>query len=135
MLDDLKKGDTLKARYPDRLLRIRYEDLAMAPLKFAEALVKFTGLQMTPELGERLLTITSVGAPCHDDYCTSTTDSKKVVMKWRTQLDFRSVEMIDANCGRVYDRLGYFPLRSKQDLLNLSVPYFAEFLDVPGLWE
>ena len=61
MLDDLKKGNTLKARYPDRLLRIRYEDLAMTPLKFAEALVRFTGLQMTPELGERLLTITSVG--------------------------------------------------------------------------
>ena len=89
---------------------------------------------MTAELRTHLWVITSVGAPCRDDYCTGTEDSRKLVVKWKTQFDFHSVKLIDLNCEGVYERMGYFPSRTMQSLLSVTVLYFDDSSNISGLW-
>jgi hypothetical protein len=94
-------------RYPDRVLRVRYEDLLGDTEGTIEAIAGFAGLKPRP------------GGPDFDtvrmpDYYTQSYHrlvhqgvDKERSEAWRSKLRPRDVELIEFSCGELLDFLGY----------------------------
>nr|KAG5696987.1 hypothetical protein BaRGS_008449 [Batillaria attramentaria] len=89
VLEDLSVSKQLKSAYPGRVLTVRYEDLAMKPLVFAERLLGFAGLKMDKQLEEYVLNITSRGLGDSCVICTQRNDSVRAASEWRQNINFR----------------------------------------------
>ncbi|KAK7089270.1 hypothetical protein V1264_024795 [Littorina saxatilis] len=134
VLNDLKEGEKLKTLHKGRVLTVRYEDIATEPLKFAQKLLHFAGLNMDKTLRQYVWNITSAGLPDNCVICTTRNDSKKTALNWRTKMDFQTTKIVDSSCQEVYRRMGYLPLAKREELLNLTIPSFVDVSNVPGVW-
>ncbi|XP_076442693.1 carbohydrate sulfotransferase 1-like [Babylonia areolata] len=59
VLQDVRDSVPVRTMYPGRILTVRYEDLTADPLGYAEHLLKFTGLDFSPEHRQYVWNITS----------------------------------------------------------------------------
>ncbi|XP_070201409.1 carbohydrate sulfotransferase 3-like isoform X2 [Littorina saxatilis] len=130
---DLQIGREAMTRFPDRILRVRYEDFASHPTRFAEMLLRFAGLEMTAKQREHLRQITS--GPNHQ--CATcirllNTNSSYNAFSWRRGINLDDVKMIDKQCEGVYPLAGYLPLPLASSVRNLSLPSLMEPAQVPG---
>ena len=129
-------SETLKKKYPGRILTARYEDLAENPLNFSQRLMDFAGLQMTPHLQQYVWSITSSGQKRTNNAAgTVRTDSRATASHWRTTSTFKFSASVDKYCLELYDRMGYIPFADEGELKDLSRPvYEALSDDLPWLW-
>jgi len=74
----------LAARYPNRVMAARYEDLVGDPRAGAERLLGFAGLPPHPQ-AERFVAASTSGGDRHHDY--GVFKDRAVVWRWREELD------------------------------------------------
>ena len=126
----------LRQQYPGRIMTARYEDLSERPLYFTQRLLSFAGLEMTPDLQQYVLNITSSGVEVKAiSNTTIRSDSKRTASQWRANgTPFAFAANIDKHCADVYGHMGYFPLHDDRELKNLSVSVYKDVKDIPWLW-
>ena len=132
----MQDSERLRQLYPGRILSARYEDLAERPLHFAERLLSFAGLEMTPGVRQYIWNITSSGVKVKEEAGgTLRSDSKRTASHWRiNKTPYKFVANIDKYCTDLYARMGYFPLHSEREMKNLSIPVYRDVKDLPWLW-
>ncbi|XP_050407523.2 carbohydrate sulfotransferase 1 [Patella vulgata] len=120
--EDLEIAQT----YPDRVKIIRYEDLCDNPFLLSKKLYDYIGMEFTSEIKEYIHSITSAGKEVNCPLCTSRADSKMASKKWRKQITIKDALTIDNVCSNVFDKLGYKPVNSLNELRNLNVSFVAK---------
>ncbi|KAL7646130.1 UNVERIFIED_CONTAM: hypothetical protein RMT77_003031 [Armadillidium vulgare] len=113
-IKDLKKLQTL---FPDRITLVRYEDLALSPLKTSKDIFKVIGLEFTLEV-ERFVeehTKKNIDSPW-----STVRKSSKHVLSWTKKIDNKTLVDVQNFCLKGMKTLGYKPVTSS-NLTNLSV--------------
>lgn len=118
---DYADRNRLTTSRPQHFLRLRHEDFAVAPLPFVERLYDFIGVPPTPQLLKWFAKATSFSAGSDQN---TQRDSRAVASAWRSKLDYRRVAVVQRNCRRVLDSMGYKSFDSETALKNMDVPSF-----------
>ncbi|XP_018012503.1 carbohydrate sulfotransferase 3 [Hyalella azteca] len=98
---DMKTGDVIERTHPNR--RMRYEDLAMAPLEIMKKIFKFLDEPFTPRVATFMRKHTHAlkeEADIHELLSTKKM-SKKLSFQWRLRNNFSEVEKIQDACRDV----------------------------------
>ncbi|XP_046558332.1 carbohydrate sulfotransferase 1-like [Haliotis rubra] len=122
---DLDVSSEIKPFYPQRILTVRYEDLAERPFETTEHIYRFLGLNLTTSIRDYVQNITSgSGNICRRNSLCTNKNSRQIVSKWRTSLLYSHVAVIDKICEPLYKMMGYLPA-NEHNLRNLSVPMYT----------
>ncbi|XP_061193459.1 carbohydrate sulfotransferase 1-like isoform X2 [Saccostrea echinata] len=114
-------SEVYRTRYPGRIKRLYYEDLASSPIKTSKSLYDFTGMNFTSAVRNYITGITSMGLhSCA--ICSKRANSSEHVEKWRLKLTFSDVHLIDKECKSVYEHYRFLPVQKEKDLSDLSIP-------------
>ncbi|XP_070193835.1 carbohydrate sulfotransferase 1-like isoform X2 [Littorina saxatilis] len=118
--EDLAEIGQLLERFPGRLRLLRYENMAENPLKEAEAMYRFLGLDFTPTVREFVFNKTMAGQKGKSAYSTSRQNSTETANSWRKKLTIAVAMTIDRNCKDIYQHLGYLPVNTLMELTDFS---------------
>ena len=131
---DLTTGDRVEESYPDRLLRVRYEDLALAPVRLARKLLAFAGLNLSAQQEEHIREITfqPTYKMTFNTVAPLKTNSTAAAFAWRRVFNVSYTSLIDVSCKDVYSRAGYLPVASGEQLRDAGVPSMLASGSVPG---
>ena len=124
-----KLPDTLR----DRVKLLRYEDLAITPLKALAEIYEFAGLPV-PESVRTWLdkTTHSRRGACNsrldgDSVTCTKDDAWEGANRWRWRVPRAEIEVIERYCQRVMNLLGYIPINMSSKLLaNTKLPLFKD---------
>nr|CAB3230801.1 carbohydrate sulfotransferase 1 [Phallusia mammillata] len=109
----------------DRYYKIRYEDLALEPFKYADEIYKFVGLDFQPQI-KRWITQNTQGQKPRTKYkkkgqaFTTNRDSAAAMESWRKHLSFANVSVVQKNCKEAMDMSGYTSVANKDQLLDFN---------------
>lgn len=121
MNKDFYFSEQYRSRYPGRIMRLYYEDLASNPIKTSRSLYDFTGMNFSSTVRDYISGITSTGRDgCA--ICSRRANSSEHVEKWRLNLKYSEVKLIDKQCQETYEHYGFLPARSKAELRDLTIP-------------
>ncbi|XP_013183328.1 carbohydrate sulfotransferase 4 [Amyelois transitella] len=104
MISDYVAAGRLLKQYPDKLMVLRYEELALNPVGTTQYLLKFLGLGMTPSIERFLSTHTSVEVA---GVSSTFRISQDVPFRWKNVLDFNYVDDMQTVCKEAMDLWGY----------------------------
>ncbi|KAH9493230.1 hypothetical protein Btru_020947 [Bulinus truncatus] len=115
--EDIQAGETLTRLFPGRVLGIRYEDGALYPLRYAEKIYRYLGLEYDEDVVEYIKTLTNEKEDqWYDAYSIEKRNSTKAMNRWRYLAGFNSVNKTEEICGHLLRRLGYRFVQSQKDL-------------------
>ncbi|XP_033112297.1 carbohydrate sulfotransferase 1-like isoform X2 [Anneissia japonica] len=108
---------------------VRYEDIAMQPLKAAQEMYKFMGLSMTPSVRRWILNNTA-----SDHVIQSTRDrlyglqknSTAVAHAWRYRAPFSAVDVVQEACKAMMAKAGYIEAKTKRQLRDPKYKLIAK---------
>jgi hypothetical protein len=130
MESDFYYSEMYRTRYPGRIMRLYYEDLASSPIQTSKSLYDFTGMNFSPVVHDYIKSITSTGVDSCA-ICSRRANSSEHVQKWRHKLEFSDVQVIDNECQRVYEHYGFLPVRTEAELKDVNVslrrPYVKNY--------
>ena len=106
MEGDIKAMELLSKKYPGRIKRFLYEDIAANAEQAAKDLYSFLGLNFPPNMHKWILDHTSARTR-NGNYGTIRMNSSIPANLWKTKLPFRTIKTIDDACEEVYKLLGY----------------------------
>lgn len=122
---------TLNASLRKQHVVVRYEDLALRPLKVLDVLYDFAGLQVLKSIKQWLLNTTQ---PSDDTLkqqarnpVSVVRNSLEMLNKWRLVADICDVNIMERYCRDVMQFMGYTQIKGSNVLLrNLTTPLFSE---------
>ena len=115
MEGDYHFSEHYRTGYSGRVMRLYYEDLASNPIKTSRSLYDFTGMDFSSTVRDYITGITSTGR----DGCAI---CSKRANKWRLEMTFPEVKLIDEQCQDVYEHYGFIPVRTEAELRNRDIP-------------
>ncbi|XP_075061501.1 carbohydrate sulfotransferase 1-like [Mixophyes fleayi] len=104
----------LKGKY----MLVRYEDIAMDPVKKANEIYNFVGLEWKKSLSMWIEQNTKNVTTYYNKFTTKR-DSSKTAENWRLHLNFNIVQAVQQICNKTLSQLGYRVVDSVQQLNNL----------------
>ncbi|XP_053600670.1 carbohydrate sulfotransferase 4 [Plodia interpunctella] len=104
MISDYVAAGRLLKQYPDKLMVLRYEELALDPNKTTLNLLKFLRMGMTSSVEKFLSTHTNVEVA---GVSSTFRISQHVPFRWKNVLDFDYVDNIQEVCKEAMDLWGY----------------------------
>ena len=128
---NLQFAKTLHPSLRDRYLVLRYEDLAVQPLKLLDFLYNFTGLQVSESIKQWLVNITQPSENKLKEQALNPVsvvrNSLEILNKWRLAAETCDVNIIERYCRDIMKSMGYIQIQGSDDLLrNLTTPLFQE---------
>ena len=119
--DDLKVTERLNRQNDKRVKVLTYENLAENPIKTAEKIYKFVGMQVMKYVTDYVRKITLEGRRKSCLYCVVRSNSTKTAYSWRDVIPYDDMLAIDNNCPVVYSFMGYLRFTNEADLRNHSL--------------
>lgn len=104
MISDYVAAGRLLQEYPDKLMVLRYEELALNPNSTTHQLLKFLRLGATQSVDEFLQTHTNVEVA---GVSSTFRVSRDVPFRWKNVLDFNYVDEIQTACKEAMGLWGY----------------------------
>ncbi|XP_063831821.1 carbohydrate sulfotransferase 3-like [Ostrinia nubilalis] len=104
MISDYVAAGRLLQQYPNRLMVIRYEELALNPNSTAHKLLKFLKLNPTSSFEEFIHSHTTLDVA---GVSSTFRVSREVPFRWKNVLSFNNVEEIQLACKDAMDLWGY----------------------------
>ncbi|XP_026725854.1 carbohydrate sulfotransferase 3 [Trichoplusia ni] len=104
MISDYVAAGRLLQQYPDKLMVLRYEELALKPNVTAHRILKFLKVDNTPQMSEFLQTHTNVEVA---GVSSTFRVSREVPFRWKYILDFDYVEKVQMACKEAMLLWGY----------------------------
>lgn len=113
LFDDFNAYSKLKATYPDKIMILRYEDLAKDPYSKTQAVLAFLGLSMHEDVRQYLNKHLSgeFEAPWSTIH-----DPKRQAKKWMKVASWSTIVETQYYCRTVMKLLGYRPFDTKKEL-------------------
>ncbi|XP_075041986.1 carbohydrate sulfotransferase 4-like [Mixophyes fleayi] len=115
-----KVARTAKALH-GRYMAIRHEDLTINPIQSLKQIYKFSGLHLTKDLKQWIYNVTHEEIKGKNGFMTFSKVSSNVIQRWRTALNFNSVNQVQQGCKEAMDLFGYLPMRSINEQRNMTV--------------
>ncbi|XP_072256503.1 carbohydrate sulfotransferase 1-like [Pyxicephalus adspersus] len=106
----------LKGRY----MLVRYEDLARDPIKKANEMYNFVGLEWKDNLTAWIEENTNASVPYNVNKYTTNRNSSETPENWRLRLHFNIVQAVQDICKKTLSQFGYQSVDSIHQLKNLS---------------
>ncbi|XP_042191750.1 carbohydrate sulfotransferase 1-like [Callorhinchus milii] len=126
----LSRPAWLKGKY----MLVRYEDLAREPFKKAKEIYNFIGLDIDSNVKKWLLHNTNGSSTATGNYkYTTTRNSTATAERWRLNLSFDIVQMVQNLCNDTLTQLGYRQVDSVKELRNVSYSLVESRTFVPFL--
>ena len=107
-MDDIHAFKKLSKKYPNRLKRVLYEEIATDTSEVAHALYSFLGLEFPPQMEQWISNHTSASKK-NGSYGTMRTNSSAHAELWRQDLSHSMIKEIDNTCEDFYKQIGYQP--------------------------
>ncbi|KAF2362259.1 Sulfotransferase domain [Trinorchestia longiramus] len=130
----------LSTLFPGQLFFLRYEDLCQNPIDQASQLWKFLRTDSNASLpnswikfltshDENLTTVDSSKKKSRTGAYTTYRNSSSQWYKWREEKNITTGSLVDVEslCSNAMDRLGYVPLKTIENVKNLSLPFIREY--------
>ncbi|XP_038050117.1 carbohydrate sulfotransferase 3-like [Patiria miniata] len=114
----LARPDWLQGRYK----LIRYEDMALEPLRFAKDIYNFLKLPLHPQVTDWVKSNTQENTQKSSKVFNTKKNSTEAAQSWRNTLSFKEAKDVEKKCGDVMELLGYRLVESEEDLTNYEVP-------------
>lgn len=117
---------------PNKFMRIRYEDLALDPIYTIEKVYDLIGRPLTAEVRQWVQQATTAKskeasqARVPSDAFGTRRNSSATVEAWRQWMSPSESRVVEKNCAKVMQLLGYLPLDGR--LTDLQLPSFDENL-------
>lgn len=118
--EDLDAVEPLFETYPDRIKLLRYETLADDPIRTSQELYAFLGLNFTFDVRDFVYNRTHANAWSADRFVTFKANSSAAAYGWRKNIKYEVSQATDEACLDIYNKLGYLPTRTREELLNLE---------------
>ncbi|GCB67562.1 carbohydrate sulfotransferase 3-like [Scyliorhinus torazame] len=103
----------------DRFMLMRYEDVALEPMKKAYEMYRFAGIPITPEVKMWIYTNTQTSQGSDNLYSTRKNSSEQFE-KWRLALPFKIAQVVQTVCGPAMKLFGYKLAKDAETLANRS---------------
>ena len=103
---DIYAADILKKKFPGRIKRFRYEDIAVNTSQSVQELYDFIGLDVPSIMPQWIRNHTSSGE-YNGYYGLVRKDSSQVAYKWKTSLSRKTIAETDSICNTFYTIAGY----------------------------
>ncbi|XP_072881834.1 carbohydrate sulfotransferase 3-like [Hemitrygon akajei] len=103
----------------DRFMLMRYEDIALEPLKRAQEMYRFAGIPFTPEVKKWIYENTQASNPSKKLYSTHKNSSEQFE-KWRLSLPFKIARVVQQVCEPAMKLFGYKFVKDAATLANRS---------------
>ncbi|XP_014672891.1 PREDICTED: carbohydrate sulfotransferase 4-like [Priapulus caudatus] len=119
-LKNLVQGNSLRLRAPSSYRRVRYEDLAAAPVESAKQLYDFVGLPELPPSVYEWLDVNTQGKVSGNQtskvyrFGTFRKDSNATATAWMDALPPRVIKIIEEHCYEFMLMAGYKPCYTRQ---------------------
>ncbi|RUS88009.1 hypothetical protein EGW08_004175 [Elysia chlorotica] len=114
----------LKARYPDRVYMVRFENMVEDTIDSSRKIYNFIGLDFSPAIEKTVYDkIHAKGTP--NEYTVNRANATEACFKWRTTIDYSVAQVFDKYCSQPYSKLGYLPAKSLVELRDLSKPLLS----------
>ncbi|XP_075986951.1 carbohydrate sulfotransferase 4-like [Anticarsia gemmatalis] len=123
MISDYVAAGRLLPKYPDRLMVLRYEELALNPNVTTHRILKFLRLSGTQSLDEFLQSHTNVEVA---GVSSTFRVSRDVPFRWKYALDFNYVDEIQMVCKEAMNLWGY---RMAQNATHMASKEFNPIED------
>ncbi|XP_078284460.1 carbohydrate sulfotransferase 3-like isoform X2 [Rhinoraja longicauda] len=102
-----------------RFMLMRYEDIALEPLKRAQEMYRFAGLPITDEVKRWIYENTQASKAGNGVYSTRKNSSEQFE-KWRLALPFKIAQVVQQVCEPTMRLFGYKPVKDAATLANRS---------------
>uniref|UniRef100_UPI00398F8663 carbohydrate sulfotransferase 3-like n=1 Tax=Pristiophorus japonicus TaxID=55135 RepID=UPI00398F8663 len=103
----------------DRFMLMRYEDIALEPMKKAHEMYHFAGIPITPEVKKWIYINTQTSKGSDNVYSTHKNSSEQFE-KWRLALPFKIAEVVQKVCEPAMKLFGYKLVKDAGTLANRS---------------
>ncbi|XP_059802265.1 carbohydrate sulfotransferase 3 [Hypanus sabinus] len=103
----------------DRFMLMRYEDIALEPLKRAQEMYRFAGIPFTPEVKKWIYENTQASKASDNVYSTHKNSSEQFE-KWRLGLPFKIARVVQQVCEPAMKLFGYKFVKDAATLANRS---------------
>ncbi|KAK3088789.1 hypothetical protein FSP39_023712 [Pinctada imbricata] len=117
---DVIAAERMEKLYVDRFYALNYEDLAGSPVKSAESLYNFLGMDFSSHIRTFVTNITSAGKSCNTPLCTVVSNSTEQVEKWRNKVSIDFVKIVDQSCAPLYSLMGIRSIPTDKALKDKS---------------
>ena len=108
-MDDMHAFNMLSKKYPNRLKRVLYEEIATDTRRVANELYSFLGLEFPPNM-QQWISNHTLASKKNGSYGTLRTNSSAHADRWRQDLPYSMIKEIDNTCQGLYKHMGYQPL-------------------------
>ncbi|XP_068214375.1 uncharacterized protein [Palaemon carinicauda] len=128
LLTDLKLATSVKEKFPDRYLFVRYEDLSLEPEKKAREIMSFLDLTYQKSVSAFVRDHTSLARRSKKKPGTYSTyrDSKSTTFAWRGALNYTTVEGIQEVCKDSLQILKLRYFETEEDYANMTIPVLLD---------
>ncbi|CAN8006960.1 unnamed protein product [Ixodes hexagonus] len=117
MREDIREFQTIRRVFPDKIVQVRYEDIALSPLKNVEELYHRLRLNFTRRVSRFIdAHMTNTRKRRHRYAYSTMRDSVRTALLWRSRLNFSEVLMVQNTCPDVLLRLEYPIVTSEMEL-------------------
>ena len=129
--DNLNIIRSLGSEEKKRFMLLRYEDLAVSPLKMLPKLLDFAGLPMDESLTKWLYLASHLPETESEQKAARwRQDSQEGAERWRWKVKSSVISVIEHYCKDVMDTLGYKPVHGSQKLQrNLTVSLLEDYYE------
>ncbi|XP_078055834.1 carbohydrate sulfotransferase 3-like [Mustelus asterias] len=103
----------------DRFMLMRYEDVALEPMRRAYEMYRFAGIPITPEVKKWIYTNTQTSQGSDNLYSTHKNSSEQFE-KWRLVLPFKIAQVVQTVCEPAMKLFGYKLAKDAETLANKS---------------
>ena len=117
MYNDVKLGDQLRKKYPEKFALVMYEALAERPMEGARYVFKFLNATYSEQV-QQWVYDSSHGRS--DGFYSTTRNSSAALSHWRGELNFSRVIIIQNNCQHLFNLLGYIPFKTYEEMRDFE---------------
>lgn len=121
LLQNIEVSKSISKKFPNRILTVRYEDIAESPVIAAKQLYRFLDLEMNPSIEHQLWNMTYAGKQQDCSLCTSKANSTETAYMWRKAIDTDVVYFVQKTCFQIFNIMGYRLFESENDVRNVHI--------------
>lgn len=104
---DLQEKELLTRLFPDRIMTVKYENLARNPIETSQNIYDFIDVEMTSRTKLLVYQKTMAGNQNDCPICSTRSNSSAHIDRWRQDMDRKFIDIVNRKCKFVLKRLGY----------------------------
>ncbi|XP_060607774.1 carbohydrate sulfotransferase 3-like isoform X2 [Ruditapes philippinarum] len=105
--NDVLKLESLKIKYPDRILNVLYKDIAKDPLTMSRKMYDFIGEDFTRQAESYIYNITMAGNQNNCAICTTRSNSSEHINTWKKKMNQEFLQIVNERCNYILKRLNF----------------------------